>query len=419
MRKRFCIVAISVLMLVLFVGCGKEQNVDLETVANMEEATEQEDVVVNTEEDTKEQEVLDTQVEALNVRLKIPRSWKYEIDNGLSVNFEGGILTVFSDPVKEKMSIEELKDKYTAEPNGIVEKISDGHEDVIAGQTMYVFDYTGKANENDIYGTVYQFSTENEYYLVTFAFLEGYDYKEIMTQIMESLELVPYASEEEKTTSDLEYPIGNVKKYLSGKAKKQKVYLPGVIEGLKYDKDLEETEFNIWYQRGKSYYKGDFSVTVSDEDMNTYDLPELKEGKTYYFLCDVYKDGSFGLCDEYNIVPCKKGDSLKKVYSKYRKACKLVSSKSLMRSPKKNKFKMVKFSGQVLQIVDREYQLEFLLSLNDGTIVNVVYDGKGQKKILEDDQITIFGEYLCNYSYTTVLGANKEVARINAVIIDR
>ena len=80
---------------------------------------------------------------------------------------------------------------------------------------------------------------------------------------------------------------------------------------------------------------------------------------------------------------------------------------------------MVKFSGQVLQIVDREYQLEFLLSLNDGTIVDIVYDGKGQKKILEDDQITIFGEYLCNYSYTTVLGANKEVARINAVIIDR
>lgn len=361
---------------------------------------------------------MDTQVETLHVKLKIPHTWNSEENDGLSINFEGGVLRIDAEPVERKMSVEELANAYTKEPSGIIEKIFNGHEEMIAGQTMYVFDYTAKSNEQDVYGTIYQFSTDYEHYIVQFVFLTGYDYKETMTQIMERFELVPYASKEEKATSDLEYPIGDAEKCLDGEVKEQKVYLQGVVEGLKYDKVLEETEFSIWYKRGKSYYK-DSSVTISNENMQTYNISKLKEGETYYFLCDVYKDGSFGVCDEYSIIPYKNGDTLKEVYSKYRKACKTVTSKSLMRSPKKNKYKMVKFSGRVLQIVNRKNQLEFLLSLNDGTIINIVYGGKGQKKILEGDRITIYGEYLCNYSYETVLGSNKEVARINAVIVDR
>lgn len=430
MKNRLYFVIMSVLIIMLLAGCGKkEQSVESEVAVNTEEEATEQKVAENEEgspeqeaaadtEDTKRQEVLDTQVETLNVKLKIPHTWNSEENDGLSVNFEGGVLRIYAKPVERKMSVEELANTYTEEPNGIIEKIFNGREEMIAGQTMYVFDYTAKSNEKDLYGTVYQFSTDYEHYTVQFAFFTGYDYKETMTQIMESFELVPYASEEEKAASDLEYPIGDAEKCLNGKVKEQKVYLQGVVEGVKYDKVLEETEFSIWYKRGESYYK-DSSVAISDEDMKTYNIPNLKEGETYYFLCDIYKDGSFGVHDEYSIIADKNGDTLKKVYSKYRKACKAVTSKSLMRSPKKNKFKMVKFSGRVLQIVNRKYQLEFLLSLDDGTLINVVYDGKGQKKILEDDQITIYGEYLCNYSYETVLRSNKEVARINAAIVDR
>lgn len=422
MRKRLLVVLIFV---VISIPACTSKN---ETTQNNEISKEQDITTpipaeeMNEEEVTKNLEIisedviLDKKIEYLDVSMKISNTWEHkQEENGVSVNLDGGLITVNSSPVEGNIEIKDLENTFVEEQGQITEKIFNRHEEKISSHNMYVFDYTGKSNQNDIHGTMYQFVVGSKYYLVSFTFYADYDYKNLEALIMDNFKILVSNSVED---TQLDYPVGNVKKYLTGKGKRGKVYLEGVVDEVIYDKYFEETEFTIWYKRGKTYYKGDLSVSISDEDMELYNIPKLKKGKTYYFLCDVYKDGSFGVYDEYSIIPCKKGDSLKKVHSKYKEACDIVPPKSLMRSPKKNKYRMVKYTGDVLQIVDREYLLEFLMYLDDGSIINVIYDGKGKNKILEDDRITIWGDYLCNHSYETVLGSNKEVARINAVIIE-
>lgn len=101
--------------------------------------------------------------------------------------------------------------------------------------------------------------------------------------------------------------------------------------------------------------------------------------------------------------------------AQYKEKCKTVKYKTLLRNPDKYKGKYVKFKGKVNQVI-QSGQIKMAVTrgrygIYDDDIL-VIYDEK--TKILKDDIVTIYGQSAGNYTYETVLGANKEVPLIYA-----
>ena len=99
----------------------------------------------------------------------------------------------------------------------------------------------------------------------------------------------------------------------------------------------------------------------------------------------------------------------------YKKKCKRIKYKKLMRNPNKYMNKYVKYTGKVNQVIESG-QIKMAVTKDrygfyDDDIL-VIYEEK--TKILEDDIVTIYGQAGGNYTYTTVLGANKEVPVVYA-----
>ena len=117
----------------------------------------------------------------------------------------------------------------------------------------------------------------------------------------------------------------------------------------------------------------------------------------------------------------------KKVSAKaYKNKCKTLSFKDLSRNPNKHKGEKLKYTGKVIQGQEDEHWLDDKTTVDlrinvtkdeyglwDDTIYATVELPKNADRILEDDIITIWGECDGKYSYTSVLGSDVTLPKIN------
>lgn len=121
-------------------------------------------------------------------------------------------------------------------------------------------------------------------------------------------------------------------------------------------------------------------------------------------------------------------DPLEKLEKIYKENCSKVSYKEIARNPDKYTGKQVKFTGEVSQVIESAWGTGVTLLVNvtkdeyglyDDTIyVDYTPKSSGEERILEDDIITIYGDFEGLTSYTSVLGAKITVPQINASYID-
>lgn len=110
----------------------------------------------------------------------------------------------------------------------------------------------------------------------------------------------------------------------------------------------------------------------------------------------------------------------------YKNKCKTLSFKDLSRNPDKHKGEKLKYTGQVIQVQEDEHWLDDNTTVDlrinvtkdkyglwDDTIYATVELPKNADRILEDDIITIWGECDGKYSYTSVLGSDVTLPKIN------
>ena len=95
--------------------------------------------------------------------------------------------------------------------------------------------------------------------------------------------------------------------------------------------------------------------------------------------------------------------------------------KSVSRDPEKYKGQYFQFTGKVLQVLESEYSTYTLVNLRVATkdnydnVVYVVYKRpKKAPRILEDDQVSIYGQCTGLYSYKSVLGQTITLPSFNA-----
>ena len=109
----------------------------------------------------------------------------------------------------------------------------------------------------------------------------------------------------------------------------------------------------------------------------------------------------------------------------YKEKCKSLSYTEISRYPDDYEGEYVKFRGKVVQICSEAssglYYSTYRVAVS-GDYDQVIYiyvDNYGSgRRILEDDWITIYGEYDGLYSYTTVMGAKKTIPSVKVKYVD-
>lgn len=114
----------------------------------------------------------------------------------------------------------------------------------------------------------------------------------------------------------------------------------------------------------------------------------------------------------------------------YKNSCELISYDELARNPNMYKSKKVYFRGKVVQVTNNssifsDNSLTLRVDVTEGeygiwddTIyVDYKYKDENESKILEDDIITLYGEFVGEISYKSVLGAKITLPHINAKYI--
>lgn len=114
----------------------------------------------------------------------------------------------------------------------------------------------------------------------------------------------------------------------------------------------------------------------------------------------------------------------------FKAACKEYDYKDLLRNDADYVGKKIKVKGQVVQVVnesdDGSTQSEYRVATQEDEFLDgylgddiILYFTRGDApKMLEDDIVTIYGEYSGSESYTTILGAEVTVPVITGAYVD-
>jgi len=104
----------------------------------------------------------------------------------------------------------------------------------------------------------------------------------------------------------------------------------------------------------------------------------------------------------------------------YKNSCKKYSFNTIARNPDKYDGKKMKFTGEVIQVLEVGDTVTIRLNVTkneygwyEDTIYCVYNYTSGESKILEDDIITIWGECKGDYSYTSIFGATITLPKVD------
>lgn len=224
---------------------------------------------------------------------------------------------------------------------------------------------------------------------------------------------------EETTTEATTMPVVSYSDVQSGAYNDGYVRIEAIVDSVEKDDILSSLDVSVWINNAETYVKKDLTFITSDylgeENFNSV-YNNIKQGDTCLLTCKVYSDGSFGITDNCNIEIIGSGVSLEDIRQTYKNHCQSISAASLARTPEQYAKKVdVVLSGKVFQIVDEnDKDVQFLLDTGgENGIVNVYYDRpEGTARILENDNITVYGNFTHMLDYKSVLGSNKSVPSI-------
>lgn len=176
------------------------------------------------------------------------------------------------------------------------------------------------------------------------------------------------------------------------------------------------TFLDLWYESNEYGFVVD-SGMISWEDLQDNYI-EICSGDTIQFCTYVYSDSSFGLSKVKKIQVIKSNGSNEEMEELFKQRCLTMDYKSVLRTPDKYRNNNYVLTGSVLQVVSEENgYIDFLLDCGNDEIVWVNYK-KEDFRILEDDNISIYGTFYFLYDYTSVLGVKKTVPKLTAFFLD-
>lgn len=173
---------------------------------------------------------------------------------------------------------------------------------------------------------------------------------------------------------------------------------------------------------GTSY----FTETADVEDVffknaNTLDDFKIGDGiKLYYYIDD---NNKVLLLAMEKIKPSFK---MKDYINTYKKNCEEYTYEKIARNPGKVKGEFVKLTGEVIQVMENDGSVELRVNItknsygyySDTVYVYYPMKSKDGDRILEDDIITIYGKLAGTETYTSVLGSEVTLPKINAEYIE-
>ena len=114
-------------------------------------------------------------------------------------------------------------------------------------------------------------------------------------------------------------------------------------------------------------------------------------------------------------------EELKRLYVS---ECKTISYDSLARTPEQYKGEKVRFSGKVVQVCSEaessKYYSTYRVSVAGySKVIYMKFDNYGaDTRILENDWITLYGEFEGLYTYQTVMGSSLTIPSVIAEYVD-
>lgn len=152
-------------------------------------------------------------------------------------------------------------------------------------------------------------------------------------------------------------------------------------------------------------------------------LKGVKKGdglKSYYY---VDEDGEPNL---FAMEKVKAGFKLSDYKNDYKSKCKEYTYEKMARNPGKVKGKFAKLTGEVIQVMENDGSVELRVNItknsygyySDTVYVYYPMKSKDGDRILEDDIITIYGKLAGTETYTSVLGSEVTLPKINAEYIE-
>lgn len=212
----------------------------------------------------------------------------------------------------------------------------------------------------------------------------------------------------------VESSYDNVK---SGQHKKEYVILPCTIASTEYSKTGNCVTCDAWFTHGDSYVSQ--SITFYLDELKDYSPKDIHSGDNLKICFYINSDGSFGSTIK-GFVYTKDDISLDDIYTTYKANCSLIEYENLLRYPDDLKGTTYSFDGKVFQIISEENNyVEMLILYNDSNLIHVKYFYKdGEPKMIEGDEITVYGTFYYLFSYLTVAGTKKTIPSITAEFVD-
>lgn len=150
-------------------------------------------------------------------------------------------------------------------------------------------------------------------------------------------------------------------------------------------------------------------------------LEDTKEGDLYIFTVDVNDDSSFGSASISSFQKLEETVDIALLEQQYKDTCISYSCEELLRNPENYQGKNVNFNGEVFQIVVSDGDtIEFLLDTGeDNGIVYAQYIfSDGESRILEGDQVMIYGPFYSLETYTSIIGTQRTVPKLYAYFLE-
>lgn len=175
------------------------------------------------------------------------------------------------------------------------------------------------------------------------------------------------------------------------------------------EEDTDLDEYNSGIKVYATYGTGSEAITNEVTDYAIENPTTLKAGKTSTIIIH-YENMAYELSIKCTSLTAKK----------YKENCKSIQYKKLCRTPDKYEGKKLKFTGKIFQVIEEDYYTCYLIEVTKGEYgiwddrVYVEYWGDSEKRLLEDDIVTFYGESQGLHTYESVLGKSITVPSIDA-----
>lgn len=212
------------------------------------------------------------------------------------------------------------------------------------------------------------------------------------------------------TVNPLEdYPTVTYDDVISGNYNEQHVCVEAVIDKIN-NRSSSSCSFALWYSSSNGYI---YDATVNHTFYEIKDgsvesiFANAQNGDIIKFATQI-KGNGIGTSD-IEAAQITGSSNLDEIHNSYKSNCPDMNYEDIQRNPDTYKGSHFKISGTVFQVINESpTSAEYLISTDYGYIYASWYSDEAVRgsRFLEDDFVTIYGEFLILKSYDTLVGQN-------------